>query len=159
MSNPGLERLRSYLDQQGVEYETIHHKADFRAMATAVDTHTDPAEFAKTVFLWVDGHPIMAVLPASRHVALAKVRKALGAEHVRVATESDCRELCQDCEVGAAPPFGSLYDLPVYLSPALAEDETITFNAGTHRDAIRMRYADYERLVHPNVQPIAKNDG
>ena len=151
-------RLREYLDQQGVDYEMLHHREDFRAMATAVDTHTPPEEFAKTVFVWIDGKPAMAVLPADKQVALSKLRKALNAEEVRVATERDIRELCPDCELGAAPPFGNLYDLPVYASRSLAEDEEITFNGGSHTNAFRLAWRDYDKLVHPHVLALAKHD-
>ena len=62
----------------------------------------------------------MAVLPASKDLALARLRKALGAQEVRLAHESDVHPLCPDCETGAAPPFGNLYGLPVYASASLA---------------------------------------
>jgi Ala-tRNA(Pro) deacylase len=153
-----LTRIREILDQEGVEYELIHHRLDYQASEAAADTHTPPAEFAKTIFLWVDGAPAMAVLPASKQLSLSKVQHALTAEHVRLAREEETHAVCPDCEVGAAPPFGNLYDVPVYVSPSLTEDDRITFNAGTHRDAIRMPYADFERLVGPRVIRMAKHD-
>lgn len=156
--NEGFERLRAYLDSVGVEYQIIHHRTDYRARETAADTHTPPEDFAKTVFVWVDGKPAMAVVPANKDVALSKLAKAIGAEEVRVARESETRELCQDCDVGAAPPFGHLYDLPVYASASLAREESITFNAGTHENAVRMAWSDFERLVAPSVVRLAKHD-
>jgi Ala-tRNA(Pro) deacylase len=91
----------------------------------------------------------MAVAPAVYRLDLEKVRAHLGSGYVRLADESAMSMLCPDCEVGAMPPFGNLYDLPVFVDPTLAADEFITFNAGTHEQAVRMRYADYERLVQP----------
>lgn len=156
--NVGAQRLQAFLDQAGVEYQVLHHRRDMHATATAADTHTPRDEFAKTVFLWIDGEPAMAVTPATRHVALSKVARALGAEEVRLATESDIAELCPDCEIGAAPPFGNLYGLPVYVSRALAADEQITFNGGDHENAFRMAFGDYEALVSPQVITLAKYD-
>lgn len=156
--NQGSERLQRLLDAEGVEYELIHHRTDYRASATAADTHTPAVEFAKTVLVWIDGKPAMAVLPANRQLALSKLRKALGAEEVRVATEADADRLCPDCEAGAAPPFGNLYDLPVYVSTTLAEDEQITFNGGDHENAFRLAYADFARLVRPRVLALARHD-
>jgi len=154
----GFERLVEYLDQAGVTYHVIHHPADYRSEATAGHTATPPSEFAKTVFVWIDGEPAMVVLPATRDVALARLRKSLGAAAVRVARESEMQELCPDCEVGAAPPFGNLYDLDVYVSRSLAEDEEITFNGGTHENAVRIAFADFERLVKPQILALAKHD-
>jgi Ala-tRNA(Pro) deacylase len=154
----GLARLKTFLDGEGVSYLVIHHRADVRAQETAADTDTPPEEFAKTVFLWVDGDPAMAVVPASRDVALGKLRRALGAAEVRLAHEREIRVLCPDCEIGAAPPFGPLYGMAVYASPALARDERITFNGGDHENALRMAWQDFARLVHPRVVPLAKHD-
>jgi Ala-tRNA(Pro) deacylase len=154
----GLERLKTFLDGEGVSYHVIHHRADVRARETAADTDTPPEEFAKTVILWVDGDPAMAVVPASRDVALGKLRRALGAAEVRLAHEREIGVLCPDCEIGAVPPFGPLYGMPVYASPALARDEVITFNGGDHENALRMAWQDFARLVHPRVVPLAKHD-
>jgi Ala-tRNA(Pro) deacylase len=151
-------RLRDLLDQRHVEYEVIHHHTDHTARQTAHDTHTPPREFAKTVFVWIDERCAMAVLPADRLVSEEKLRRALSAKLVRLASEEEFEALCPDCEMGAAPPFGNLYDLPVYVSPSLAEDEQITFNAGSHQDAIRMAYADFVKLVEPRVVPLASHD-
>jgi Ala-tRNA(Pro) deacylase len=154
----GLARLQQLLDEAGVDYTQIHHRRDYHAAKTALDTFTPPDEFAKTVFVWIDGKPAMAVLPANRHLAPSKLRKALGAKQVRLASETDLKTLCADCEPGAAPPFGVLYDLPVYASRALEADEQITFNGGTHEDAIRMRLADWRKLAQPKMVPLARRE-
>lgn len=145
------QRLTAFLEAQAVDYEAIHHRRDYTAQEAAAHTHTPGREFAKTVIVWVDGSYAMAVLPAHHLIDLDKLRRALGARDVKLASEEEMRELCPDCETGAVPPFGNLYNLPVYLSTDITADEQITFNAGTHEDAIRMRYADFERLVQPHV--------
>ena len=157
MSEP-TARLIRFLDESGAPYEKIPHRRDVQARETAADTHTPPEEFAKTVFVEVDGKYAMAVLPATHFVSERLLGDALGADHVRLASESQIEELCPDCEVGAAPPFGNLYKLPVYVSPALTKDEKITFNAGSHEHAIRMSYADFERLVKPRVAHMAHHE-
>lgn len=154
----GATRLQGLLDAAGVDYTQIHHRRDFRATQTALDTFTPTEEFAKTVFVWIDGTPAMTVVPANKHLSPAKLRKALRAKHVRVATETEVKTLCADCEPGAAPPFGVLYDLPMFASPALEDDEEITFNGGTHEQAVRMRRADWTRLAKPRFVPLAKRE-
>jgi Ala-tRNA(Pro) deacylase len=149
------KRLQSFLDEHAVAYETIHHRRDYTAQEAAAHTHTPGKEFAKTVILWVDGGYAMAVLPAHHMVDLDKLREALGAKEVKLASEDEIRELCPDCEAGAVPPFGNLYNLPVYLSEAMTDDERITFNAGSHEDAIRMMYKDFEKLVQPKVMEFS----
>ena len=152
------ERLREFLDEHGAEYEVIHHLSDYRAWDTARHTATPPAEFAKSVFVSIDGADAMVVLPASRYVSSKAVRESLGADEVILVTEQASRQLCPDCEIGAAPPFGNLYDVPVYVSCTLARHEQITFNAGSHTAAIRMSFETYAKLVSPRVIAICADE-
>jgi Ala-tRNA(Pro) deacylase len=106
---------------------------------------------AKVVLLKTDkGTYAMAVLPAHKLVDLVHFKSASGTVAI-LAPESDFQALFPDCEVGATPPFGNLYNIPIYVDEALAKDEQIEFNAGTHTEAIRMKFADFERLVRPKI--------
>ena len=141
-------RLLSYLDENGVDYQVIHHRLDYTAQRTAADTHTPGREFAKCVLVEVDGEPALVVLPAHHKVDFVKAFDELHAR-VTLCTEEQVAETFPDCEIGAEPPMGNLYDLPVYVSPDLAREQYITFNAGTHHEAVRIRYEDYATLVRP----------
>jgi Ala-tRNA(Pro) deacylase len=148
-------RLTEVLDDKDVRYELIHHRADYSALETAHDTHTPGREFAKSVVLTTSKGPYLAVLPAPLMVDVAGFAKVVGAEDVRLANEDTIAELFPDCDVGAEPPFGSLYGLRVVVDESLAGQEHITFNAGTHDEAIRMRFADFERLERPRRARVA----
>ena len=150
------ERLQRFLDQQGVRYEAIGHTTDFTAQHTAADTHTPGREFAKTVVVRIDGEPAFAVLPAHHRVDLDRLRDSLGAVEVELCSEHDMEQICPDCDTGAVPPFGNLYDVPVFLSPAMADDDQITFNGGNHETAVRMALRDFERLVHPRMVDLSR---
>ena len=143
------QRLTDSLREERVDYEVLPHRQDVTASETAQDTHTPGRAFAKSVVLEADGHQALAVLPSTKQLDLQRAKTVLEAELVTLADESKMKELFPDCEVGAEPPFGNLYGLPVYVDSALAENETITFNGGRHDEAIRLRYADFERLVNP----------
>jgi Ala-tRNA(Pro) deacylase len=142
-------RLTDVLSEKAVAFEVIHHRSDYSALETAEDTHTPGREFAKAVVLTTPEGAALAVLPAPLMVDIHKVGEVLGLEDVRLASEATIAELFPDCEVGAEPPFGHLYGVPVVLEESLAEQEFITFNAGSHDEAIRMRRQDYEALEHP----------
>jgi Ala-tRNA(Pro) deacylase len=98
----------------------------------------------------------LIVVPASRLVDFQEVRLTLGLTHARLATEAEVGELFPDCELGAMPPMGNLYGMPVYLDSTLAEEEVIAFNAGTHRDVVHMHTDEYRALVHPMVISLAR---
>jgi Ala-tRNA(Pro) deacylase len=142
-------RVRAFLDEEAVEYERIHHQRDYTAMETAAHTHTPGKQFAKAVIVRVSGELAMAVLPSHHVVDVERFGAALGGADVVIAHEDEFANLCPDCEEGAIPPFGNLYSLPVYVSPALAESEHITCVAGHHAEALRLDYSDFERIVQP----------
>jgi Ala-tRNA(Pro) deacylase len=96
------------------------------------------------------------VLPAAHYVSERRLRDSLGAGEVRLASEDEYAEVCPGCEVGAAPPFGVLYGLPLYASPALALCDRITFNAGSHDCALRLSYEDFERVANPRIVRLSR---
>ncbi len=146
-----LERLKEYMDERNIRYICIDHSPAYTGQELAESIHISGKEIAKTVILNAGGSYKMAVLPASRKINFDYLEEQTGIKGVRLANEDEIKDLFPDCEVGAMPPFGNLYDMPVYSASALSEDEEIVFNAGTHTDAIRMRYDDYIALVNPDV--------
>lgn len=149
-----LKRLTDYLDAHKVKYVLIQHSPAFTAREVAVSAHIPFREVAKTVVLNTDKKHILAVLPATEMVDLAILRDALATSNVRLTSESVFNTLFPECEIGAMPPFGSLFEMEVIVSQSLTEDEEIAFNAGSHRDLIKMSYQDFEGLVHPKVIPF-----
>jgi len=144
-------RLKDFLDGHDTRYVTIAHSPAYTAQAVAQCAHISGKELAKTVMLMADGKMVMAVLPATHKVDTEVFKDATGADRVEVATEEDFAATFPGCELGAMPPFGNLWNIPVYVSERLAEDEMIAFNAGSHTELIQMAYEDYERLVKPNI--------
>lgn len=153
-----VEKLRAFLDENEVPYETIEHPQAFTAQETAAAIHVPGKELAKTVMVEVDGDLVMVVLPAPLMVSLERVKKVTGATEVGLADEDDFRDRFPGVEAGAMPPFGNLWDLDVFVDRRLREDEQIVFEAGSHTEAIRLPYADFERLVQPVVAELA-DDG
>jgi len=151
-------RLKSFLDEQKVCYTLMTHSPAYTAQAAAATLHVPGKEVAKTVVVRAGDQTLLAILPASCHINWKKLAAVVGRD-VRLATEQEFINLFPDCELGAMPPLGQLYSLPVFVDQALAADEEIVFNAGTHRDAIRMRYADFATLEKPRVASFADMAG
>jgi Ala-tRNA(Pro) deacylase len=150
-------RLKSFLDSNYIPYQSLAHSTTYTAQGTATLMQISGKEIAKTVVLRAGAQgeeTILAVLPGSKHVRFDKLAAAVG-KPVRLATESEFSSLFSDCELGAMPPFGALYDLPVFVDESLAKDKEVVFNAGTHHDAVRMAYDDFLRLAKPKVCSFA----
>jgi Ala-tRNA(Pro) deacylase len=135
--------IREFLNHEDVSYVAFTHPVAYTAQEEAAAAHVPGREWAKLVVCFADDEAILAVLPAPMHVDLGRLRSLAHASVLRLATESDIKRLYPEFEAGAMPPLGPLYHQRVYVDETLAEDEEIVFNAGTHRDAIRMSFRDF----------------
>jgi Ala-tRNA(Pro) deacylase len=150
-----LERLVEYLDTNSIPYIVITHSPAYTAQGIAGLAHIPGRELAKTVIVNLDGKLVMAVLPANFHVDLRLLKKAANAEKAALASEEDFANVFPQCETGAMPPFGNFYGIAVFADESLEKDKEIAFNAGTHRELVRMNWLDFKRLVQPKIVQIA----
>ena len=150
-----LSKVKEFLDANAVKYVVISHSKAYTAQGIAAISHIRGKELAKSVIVKLDGALAMAVLPASYQVDLTALKRATGVQVAELATEREFKQHFPDCETGAMPPFGNLYGIPVYVDETLTEDHEIAFNAGSHYELIKMAYADFERLVGPEVMSFS----
>jgi len=144
-------KLKDYLEENQVAYQIGVHQPVYTSQEIAASMHVPGKELAKVVMVKADGKMVMLVLPASYRVDTKKVKKVLKCKRLGIAKEKDFEEVFPDCEVGAMPPFGNLYNLKVWVDQVLAEDEFIVFQAGSHVETLKIKYSDYARLVNPKV--------
>jgi Ala-tRNA(Pro) deacylase len=150
-----INRLIEYLDKNQVKYSRLTHSRAYTAMEVAASAHIPGKEIAKTVIIKLDGKLVMAVLPASYNVNFELLKKLSGARTAELATETEFKTKFPDCEIGAMPPFGNLYDMDVFVAEKLTEDSEISFNACSHTDMIRLSFGDYEKLVKPKIMKLS----
>jgi len=150
-----LARLANYLDSHVTRYLVISHSPAYTAQGIAGLTHISGKELAKTVMVKMDGNLVMAVLPANYHVDLQALRRAAKVNTIELASEEEFQDRFPQCETGAMPPFGNLFGMPVFADESLEKDKEIAFNAGTHRELIRMMWDDYKNLVSPTILRFA----
>jgi Ala-tRNA(Pro) deacylase len=144
-------RLKELLDTSHVRYDHQIHPTAYTAAETAESMHIPGREMAKTVIVNADGLLRMAVLPANCMLDLSHLKFITRSENIRLATESEFKDTFPTCEIGAMPPFGNLFGLPVFCDTLLEHNDFIEFNAGTHTDAIRMAFHDFKRLASPTM--------
>jgi len=146
-----VKRLEKLFHEKKVKFSVAKHAEAFSAQRVAGLLHIPGQQLAKVVMVKADDQWAMLVLPAPYKLDFAKVKKVLKAADVRLAREEEFAGLFPDCEVGAQPPFGSLYNLPVYVDRTLTIQPEIAFPAGSHREIMQIAYADFERIVQPTV--------
>ncbi len=147
--------ISDYLQRNQARYSLLSHPTAYTAQEEAHAAHVPGFEWAKTVVCLADDQPILAVLPAPFAVDLNRLQRTAQAHSIRLANESEFAPLYRDCELGAMPPFGPLYGQRVFVDKRLTTDPEVSFSAGSHHDAIRMPYQEFERLVQPTVAEFA----
>ena len=146
-----VKKLKEFLNKHHVKYICISHSPAYTTQEIAASAHISGKQLAKTVIVKINGKLAMVVLPCNDHVNFAMLREMTGASRVDLASETEFKDKFPECELGAMPPFGNLYGMPVYLSHRLARSHQMAFNAGSHSELIRLSYDDFERLVKPKV--------
>jgi len=142
--------LKDYLETHHVKYQCIPHSPTYTAQEIAASAHISGKQLAKTVIIKIGDQLAMVVLPADDHINFAALKELTGRTDIDLARESDFKTTFPECEVGAMPPFGNLYGIPVFVSNRLSQGK-IAFNSGSHSELVQMSYGDFERLVKPEV--------
>jgi Ala-tRNA(Pro) deacylase len=153
-----VDALKTHLDENGVRYVVISHSIAYTAEDTARSAHVPEDAFAKVVMVRIDGDMAMVLLRASDKLDLHRLRHLADAGETHLADEVEFQGRFPGVEIGAMPPFGNLYGLDVYADEALARNERIAFNAGSHREIVQLAWDDFERLVQPVLGSIAMED-
>jgi len=149
-----LKLLIDCLNDANVQYEVLHHPEAVTAQRIAEAEHVKGRHQAKVVMIKSGDQHLMMVLPADHQIDLVKVEKVIG-KAVSLDKEHELKSFFPDSAIGAMPPFGNLYSLPTYVDKDLAAQDYIVFEAGTHTDAIKVSYRDYEKIVKPTVEDLA----
>lgn len=148
-------KLEKYFHDNGVGYQAMMHPTAYTAQDVAAAQEVKGKQIAKVVMVLADAQVVMLVMPASYRIDFPKLKTALKAKDARLAREEEFSNLFPDCDTGAMPPFGNMYNVPVYVDRSLTEDPEIVFQAGSHRDTMKIRYEDYARLAQPVVGDFA----
>jgi len=149
-----ISKLTDYLDENGKKYVIVKHSEAFTAQEVAASAHIPGKDMVKSVMVKADGDIKMVVLPSTHDVDFNSIREALSADEVELASEEEFESLFPDSELGAMPPFGNFYDIDTLVAESLTGDDIIAFNAGNHKEVIKMAYSDYEELVQPDILPV-----
>ena len=152
-----VERVEGVLKKNSIIYNIIKHQEAYTAQEIAEAMHVPGQDLAKVVMVKAKERYIMTVMPASRRIDFSKLKDVLHETELRLATEEEFKTVFPDCEAGAEPPFGNLYNIETYVDKSLSEDEQIFFNAGNHYETVVMDYADYDKIVRPRVAEFAEH--
>lgn len=153
MPIPGI--VRSFLKDHHIKYEALYHPSSYTAQQLAHVEHITGGAVIKVVLIKSGGESVMVLLPASYKLDFTNLKKVLKNNEIRLCTEEEIRKLFPDCEIGAEPPFGNLYGLKVYADESLLGQKEVLCFAGTHREAMQIKYEDLIKWTKPQTCKVA----
>lgn len=147
------------LRRERMPFVTFSHPPAFTAPEQAAVSHTPGRCSAKVVICIADDKPMQAVVPAHYSLDLEQLRVIVGASTLRLAHEPEIAALYPEFEVGAMPPFGTMYGHQVFVEQCFVGEPEMVFSAGTHTDCVRMHYSDFAEIVKPVVGAFGVRPG
>jgi Ala-tRNA(Pro) deacylase len=148
VSTSVFERINAWLQEQGIPFTVLRHEPVYTSEQAAAVRGTPLSSGAKALVVKAGERFVLLVLPADRKLDSRRARDGLGAKALRFASREEVEKLT-GLQPGSIPPFGSLFGLPTYCDPALAENPSINFNAGDHSISVQMGHADYVQVEKP----------
>ena len=151
-----FQQIIDLLNQHHIEYKLFEHKPVFTSEDASKIRNTPLHEGAKALVMMADDKPIILVLPADLKVDNSRFKKIFSIKDLRMATPDEVEKLT-GVKIGAVPPFGNLFQLPLYIDQSLFENEKIVFNAGDHSKSIQISSHDYQKVAAGQKAEFAIN--
>lgn len=138
--------LREFLDEHHLPYETMQHRPTYTGRDTIAAAHRPGDQVAKCLLLKDGERYMLMVMPANRRLQLDELHRVMK-RTVGLATEREVGKVFDDCELGAVPPAGPLYDVETVVDDVLLDQPEVYFSAGDHQQLIHMKQGDFRKLL------------
>jgi len=152
---PVYDRIIESLRRARMDYEPYEHEAVFTSEEAAKVRNTPLSQGAKALVLYADDAPIMVAVPGDRKLDMKAFKKRYGIKDLRMATPEEVQQVT-GVPIGAVPPFGHIFGIPLYMDARFMEEDAVSFNAGSHTRSVRMKQKDYQRLAKPTVGEFSR---
>ena len=146
-----VKKVAEYLNTHHVTFSVRSHPPAFTAQEVAEKAHISGYQVAKTVVVKLDGKLALCILPATDRVNFSMLRQAAGSHTAELASEDEFAGFFPFCELGAMPPFGNLYGMPVYAFDSLQSGKSLAFNSGDATELLVLKWGDFDKLVDPVI--------
>ena len=158
--HPLTEEIKTLLVSKGLPYNFYEHKAVKSSVeANAAREGYSLSEGVKALILKIysknkNAEFIQVAIPGDSKFSSLKLRKILSISNLTFATPQELDKLTNGVLAGGIPPFGQLFNIPVYLDKSVLQNKKIIFNCGDRRTSISMNTDDYVNLVSPILVDI-----
>lgn len=139
-------KLQNYIDDRGIAYETVPHHRTATSSQTAQAAHVPGGRLAKSVVVHHEMGYVLAVVPSTHRVELSTLQDVIN-RRLGLASEDEVSSLFSDCDIGAVPPVGSAYNVPVILDESLGGAADVYFEGGDHKTLVHVSGPAFRNLM------------
>ncbi|WP_431321259.1 aminoacyl-tRNA deacylase [Rhizobium sp. YTU87027] len=139
-------KLQDYIDGEGIPYETLDHHRTATTSQSAQAAHVPGSRLAKSVVVHHEMGYVLAVVPSTHRIELSTLQDVMN-KRLGLASEDEVSSLFADCDIGAVPPIGSAYNVPVILDESLGTASDVYFEGGDHRTLVHMSGLSFRNLM------------
>lgn len=140
------KRVRQFLDESGIPFETVAHPRTASSAETAQAAHVPGDCLAKTVVIHHEDGYALAVVPSSHRVDLGSLQNVID-RRMGLASEDEIKVLFDDCDTGAVPPLGEVYGLRTLVDSSLDKKQNIYFEGGDHKTLVKISGIHFDKLM------------
>ena len=151
---PVSDRLANFLTEKSIPFEVLKHEPVYTSEEAAKVRGVSLSSGAKALICKTNDDYVLFAMPGNRRLATKHVRKELRFKKFRFASEEELFELTS-LKPGAIPPCGSFWSIQTGCDRALAEEETINFNAGDHCISFSLSFKDFKKVENPRMAELS----
>ncbi len=151
-----VKQIRNILDSSNIDYDFHEHEPTPTSEDSAKVRGTKIEEGAKALILRgkKSGNNLMAVVRGDKKLNTKEIKKKYGED-----VEFEKPEVIEEkygLIIGGVPPFGNLFDLPIYFDESILENENVSFNAGLQTRSITMKSESLKKVLDPIMGNFSK---
>jgi len=150
------DKLINFLKEKSVDFKELSHQETKTSLESAAARGTSLEQGAKALLMFADNNPVLVVLSAAQKLDNGAFKKEFNFKDLRMATPKEVKKQ-SGVEIGAVPPFGNLFNTPVFVDQNFLKQTEIAFNAGSPTSSIILKSADFVKLVSPKIGSYAQS--
>ena len=155
MSTQTLQQLKELIGDKLITHE--EHDTIPRSSHEAAKIRGSNVEDGAKAIICVDKKGFFqVVVRAHQRIDMKALKQIREQKNITLASPQDVLQLT-DCVVGSVPPFGILWDIPVYVDEQVVEKDEIVFSAGTLNDSIYIHPQDLVDINKAQVIAVSKD--
>jgi len=141
------KKIINFLEKAKIKYEPIKHRTVYTAFDKAATLKVPQKIIGKTLVIKLDNLPALALIPANKNLDMQSLKKITKTKKIDFIKEAWMKKKLKGVKIGAVPPFGNLWGLPMFIDRSLINSPKIIINSGDYNFSIKLKGNLLKKLI------------